>query len=222
MTYSTTAILLRTRSIRESDRLYTVLTPDRGKLELLGQGTRKSGSKLAGGMAVPGILELHCVRGKAVDRLAGVEVVRRIEWTSLPQRAAAQAMLDLVDKTTKHGKADRTLFDLVVSVADVLAASSAVAGLTKELDTAAWRLLDVLGFRPRLESCYECGRRDELAVFDARGGGALCASCRLTITDDRPLLPLPAHTAQGLTAYLREHFGEPWMGRKVFEEISRV
>lgn len=220
MTYSTPAIVLRVRSIREADRLYTVLTPDRGKLELLGQGTRKSGSKLAGGMAVPGILELHCVRGKAVDRLAGVEVVEPFLWSSLAQRTAGQAWFELVDRTTKHGKADKELFALVLSVAHNIGQMSDVHALISMVDDAAWRLLDVLGFRPRLTSCHECGRRDDLAVFDARGGGALCVRCRPHVVDDRPLLPIGT-SAAALTTYLAEHMGVPWRGREVFEVISR-
>lgn len=221
MTYSTTAIVLRTRAIREADRLYTVLTPDRGKLELLGQGTRKSASKLAGGLAVPGMLELHCARGKVVDRVAGVEVAERFSWSSLAQRTAGQAWFELVDRTTKHGKADRELFALVQRVAEDVGGIADVQTLHIMMDDAAWRLLDVLGFRPRLESCHECGRRDELVVFDARGGGALCEHCRPHIMDDRPLLPLPAETTRGLTTYLAEHLGIPWRGREVFEAVGR-
>lgn len=220
MTYSTTAILLHTRSIRESDRLFTVLTPERGKLELLGQGTRKAGSKLAGSMAVPGLLELHIVRGKAIDRLAGVEILRLLVQNTLTARMAAQAVLELVDRTTKHGKHDRALFELTLSTLDRI--SEAGGPLGSVIDKAAWNLLDVLGYRPRLDSCIDCGRRDDLVVFDPRGGGVLCASCRRAVTDDRPILPLPAQTAQALMTYLAEHLGLLWRGRAVFESMATL
>ena len=215
MTYSTTAIVLRTRAIREADRLYTVLTPERGKLELLGQGTRKGTSKLAGGMSIPAVLDLHVARGKVVDRVAGVEITRPFIWTTLTAQAAGQAWFALVEQTIKHGKADRALFDRAVSVADRIGVSSDV------LDAAAWQLLDVLGYRPRLDACHECGRRDALVVFDPRGGGALCMSCRPRIVDDRPLLTLNASPA-ALKAYLAEHLGLPWRGREVFEAVVSV
>jgi recombinational DNA repair protein (RecF pathway) len=209
------------------------LTPDRGKLELLGQGTRKAGSKLAGALATPGVLELHIARGKVVDRVAGVEVVRPFVWPTLAHRIAAQAWCELVERTTKHGKPDRELYDLVLEVFEKISVISAPlsvipaeAGLSRSpaqtawddiLNTAAWRLLDVLGFRPRLTVCHNCGRRDELVIFDPRGGGALCVFCHARVTDDRPLLPLPAETTRGLTTYLAEHLGVPWRGREVVE-----
>lgn len=220
MTYATSVIVLRVRSIREADRLYTVLTPDRGKLELLGQGTRKIESKLAGTLAVPGVLEIHAVRGKAIDRIAGVEVVQPFVLPTLAKKIAYQSIANLVDTTTKHGKADRALFELLVTVTDHLE-QAADADLASLVDDTGWRILDVLGYRPRLASCHECGSSSDLAVFDPRGGGALCAVCRPRITDGRPLLPLGTSTA-ALTTYLAEHIGHPWRGRSVFEAVTRV
>ena len=79
-TFRTQAIPLGKRVVRETDRMYSVFTQDRGKVELLAKGSRKILSKLAGEMEQIGILDLFIVHGRAFDRLAGaapIEVDRK-------------------------------------------------------------------------------------------------------------------------------------------------
>ena len=47
-TYRTQAVILRRRDVGDADRVLTVFTPDRGKLELIGKGIRKTTSRKAG------------------------------------------------------------------------------------------------------------------------------------------------------------------------------
>lgn len=70
-TYITTGVVLRARSHKQNDRLYTVFTERRGKLELVATGSRKILSKLAPHLVMFGEVELVVAPGKRHDKLAG-------------------------------------------------------------------------------------------------------------------------------------------------------
>jgi len=70
MTYNTRAIIIKYQKYKEFDRIYTVYTEDFGKLSLLGRGSNKIKSKLAGHLE-PGILSyLMIAQGRQFDVLA--------------------------------------------------------------------------------------------------------------------------------------------------------
>lgn len=62
---STKAIILKRIDYGEADRIITVLTKDEGKVSLLCKGTRKSKSKLAGGLELFSVADITYIDGKS-------------------------------------------------------------------------------------------------------------------------------------------------------------
>jgi DNA repair protein RecO (recombination protein O) len=61
----TTGIILRRLEYGEADRIITFLTADYGKLTAIAKGVRKQKSKLAGGVELLSVSELHFIKGRS-------------------------------------------------------------------------------------------------------------------------------------------------------------
>jgi DNA repair protein RecO (recombination protein O) len=183
VTFRTHAITLLKRSVKETDRVYSVLTADHGKLELYAKGSRKVVSKLAGEMEIPGVLDLFVVRGRAFDRLAGAaHLVRHGEFEgSFERRLCLLAAASFVDQAVKPNHRDPAIFELYRDYVAALAAATPRALADGRLALGLqWKLFARLGFRPELERCTRCRSAvtEAEAGFTIRHGGVICRECR--------------------------------------------
>jgi DNA repair protein RecO (recombination protein O) len=112
---STKAIILKRIDYGEADRIITVLTRDKGKLSLLGKGTRKSKSKLAGGLELFSVADITYIDGKSDLKIIIAtkldtyfsSIVENIDTTML-----AYEFLRLINVYTEDD-ADESYFSLI-------------------------------------------------------------------------------------------------------------
>jgi DNA repair protein RecO (recombination protein O) len=72
-----TGIILRRTDYGEADRIITFITPEFGKFRAIAKGVRKSKSKLAGGIELFSISELHFIKGKGdIDTLTSTRLIK--------------------------------------------------------------------------------------------------------------------------------------------------
>lgn len=101
-TRATHAIILRRVNYGEADRILTLLTSEFGKVRAMAKGVRKSKSKLAGGIELFSVSEIHFIPGKGD---IGTLVSTRLKFNygnivkDLERTEAAYAMLKTADKT---------------------------------------------------------------------------------------------------------------------------
>jgi DNA repair protein RecO (recombination protein O) len=72
MSYKTEAIILDAKECREYDRIYTIFSKEKGKISVIGVGTRKPKAKLASGLEPLTKSELFMVKCRGLDRVKGV------------------------------------------------------------------------------------------------------------------------------------------------------
>ncbi len=182
-TYRDRGIVLKTKTVRDADRHYTIFTEQHGKIVVLAKGSRRARSKLSPHLGGFGVIDLMIAKGRIIDRLAGAMLARPSKTVlgSLAKTSLAQSFLLAVDALTKRELPEERIFHLLD---DFLAALDAVEpdqGRRGALfDAAAIQLLDILGFGLELRSCVRCRRplvEDGNAVAIVRGG-VECAACR--------------------------------------------
>lgn len=71
---STQAIVLRSVDWRENDRILTLLTPDRGRVDVLARGCRKAKSPLMSASQLFTLGEYALFKGKGNELLVGCEI----------------------------------------------------------------------------------------------------------------------------------------------------
>ncbi len=207
---TTEAILLRAHPWSESSRVLKLYCREAGLVSAMARGARARASKGTGaaatfceGVAVIGgsaVRDLRSLRDfTPVDAHIGLGGDYR-------RLAGASAACELVLRHAAE-QPHRDLYDaLSVGLGRIeTALPGDVAGTVL---ATVWRIVDVLGFGPELESCTGCGRglgEREMARFDVAGGGVACASCGAP-NGSRRVGPLARAGLAGLVA------GEPPAG----------
>ena len=176
------AIILKVSDLGEKDRLVTLLTPGRGKMNVVARGARKPHSRLMGVVLPFQYVDLLLWRGRSLDGISQGEVLesfpllredlQRMSWASLGCEFSERLTRDDDD----HG-----FFQLLLAYQRLLLKAS---GPQLPL-CASWLMLQGLirtGYGPQLDQCMHCGRALNDAsdsrniVFDA-AGGVLCPDC---------------------------------------------
>ncbi len=173
-----TAIVLRFANYRDNDRMVTLLSPSRGRIDAVIRNCRKpkSHNLNAGELFAVGDYMLHEANGRAT-----VTSVKLIE-TFYPLRnnysrlVCGTWLLSLAEAAAEPEQEQRELFMLLLHTLSRLTFSEQewkplLTGFL--LHYAACQ-----GFRPRLNHCVHCGKEigEEDCGFDIEGG-VCCADC---------------------------------------------
>ncbi len=176
-----TAIVLRFANYRDNDRMVTLLSPSRGRIDAMIRGCRKPNSHNlnAGELFALGDYMLH-----EADSRATVTSVRLIE-TFYPLRSdyarltCGVYLLNLAEAAAEPEQEQRELFMLLVHTLSRLTFSDQpwkplLAGFLLHFSACQ-------GFRPRLNHCVHCGNpilEEGPVWFDAQEGGVCCRECK--------------------------------------------
>ena len=176
-----TAIVLRYANYRDNDRMVTLLSPSRGRIDAMIRGCRKASSHNlnAAELFALGDYMLHEADGRAT-----VTSVKLIE-TFYPLRSdysrltCGVYLLNLAEAAAEPEQEQRELFMLLVHTLSRLTFSDQawkplLAGFLLHFSACQ-------GFRPRLNHCVFCGRpmpEGGPFGFDAAEGGVCCRDCK--------------------------------------------
>jgi DNA repair protein RecO (recombination protein O) len=172
-------VILRARQLGEADRILTLFTTERGKLDAVAKGVRRPKSHLGGRVESFTECDFLMHRGRSLDVIVSAEI-HRARWARLvePERYAVAALVtELIDAFCEP---DLALPDVYELLAGALAAIAAVATPRALLPRFSLRLLEMLGLSPPLTTCVRCaGALPSGTVWlDAQSGGFVDDACR--------------------------------------------
>ena len=175
-----TAIVLRYANYKDNDRMLTLFSPTRGRIEALARGCRRTRSPLlnASELFALGDYELY-ERGGRIS-VTGASLIE----TFYPLRAdfdrlaCGTYLLNLAEAAIQPGEPAQELFMLLLHTLSRLTFTDQpwrplLAGFL--LHYAACE-----GYKPRLQHCVRCTRRleaEERVYFDMQEGGLCCHDC---------------------------------------------
>ncbi len=177
--YKTDGIVLRARNLGEADRIYTLFTVARGKVDAVGKGARRPKSQLAGRLEFASLASLSLHRGRSLDVIVGAEILRS-HWNAVVEPsafAAASLFVELVDAFCELDLALPEVYVLLARALEALERSTEPLALVPRFQL---RLLEALGYGPGADDCVRCGRslEGEAAWADLDAGGLACEACR--------------------------------------------
>ena len=176
-----TAIVLRYADYRENDRMLTLFSPTKGRLEAMSRGCRRPKSPLVAASEVfaLGDYELYEKGGRLTVTTASLIETFYPLRTDYDRLAVGAYLLALCEAVIQPGVEAQELFMLLLHTLSRLAFTD-----------QPWRPL-LSGFllhfagcegrRPQLEACVRCGQTiapDAAAWLDPAEGGLCCADCR--------------------------------------------
>lgn len=176
-----TAIVLRYANYRDNDRMLTLFSPTRGRVEALSRGCRRPRSPLlnASELFALGDFELYQRAGRATLVSASLVETFYPLREDFDRLSCGVYLLNVAEAAIQPDVPDQELFMLLLHTLSRLCFSQQewkplLAGFL--LHFAACE-----GFKPRLNHCVACQRRladGEQTCFDLAAGGLVCHACR--------------------------------------------
>jgi DNA repair protein RecO (recombination protein O) len=183
-TYRADAVVLRSMRFGEADRVLHLYTAERGRVNAIAKGVRKTTSRFGGRlepltraalMLHEGRGELHTVSG--ADIVSSHAAVRARPYTLGVALIGAEAVLKLHPEPDPQPR----VFEGLVRFLALLDAAAPPAEGDPAADALAvgfqLKLLMLAGYLPHLTSCAACGSEGPLVGFSAPAGGAVCDGC---------------------------------------------
>ncbi len=170
-------MVLRKLDYGDSDRIYTLLTKEHGKLGAIGRGVRKTTSKLAAALEIYSQVDVLLAHGRNLDVIAQVERKRkpRIE-ADLARTSRAALIAELAERMSEDRHPIDYLYDLTCWALDELAVDPEPRRASAYFLAVA---LDLMGYAPQLAACARCNVKLTAGAhpFSAPAGGFLCPAC---------------------------------------------
>jgi len=146
-TYSTQAIVLKTKDLGETDRLLTVLSQHYGKLILVAKGVRRPKSRKAGHLQTFNLVKLFMAKTKGIDIITETETIKTFQarCQSLGKTSQACYFAELIDQLEPFEQVNEKLFQLF---------KQALTQLEKQLLNQTqlfnyvFKIVELLGFGP--------------------------------------------------------------------------
>lgn len=185
----TSGIVLSGIKFKESSKILTVYTRELGKIKVLGQGVMKPKSKGIASTEVFSHSEFDLKKGKSFYYINSVYLIDSYHnlRNSMDTLFFGFYMLELMDKTIHDEEKNPVLFDLLNKA--LLAMKNGEEPL---LILVAFQLkfVSFMGYRPQLNLCSQCGKRQSLFWrFNSSKGGVFCEECysnnAIRITDQQ-------------------------------------
>lgn len=216
--YRAQGLVIRHREFGEADRILTLYTLEKGKLQAIAKGVRKMKSHKAGHLEPFTQVTLQLAKGRNLEVVTQVETMRNFSniRENLKLTALAAYVVELLDRFTYEEGENRSLYNLVV---ETLARLD--GGISPGLVVHYYEvhLMDILGFKPQLRKCVVCGAeiQPEDQFFSAKLGGVLCPN---SLSGDPSAWPVSMNALR----YLRFFQRSPWpqvKNRTIPEEVDR-
>lgn len=186
--YRIEAVVLRRQNLGETDRLVTLFAPDKGKIRAVAKGIRRPGSRKAGHLEPFTRSRLLLARGRELDIITQAETVSSYAGLreDLMRLGQAAYTVELLDRFGVEESDSHALYLLTVNTLERLETDPRAENALRYYQV---RLLDLVGYRPELQHCVECGEplKPQDQFFSPLQGGVLCPSCASTHPQARPL-----------------------------------
>ena len=177
-TYIAEALVLRRTDFLEADRRLTLLTPDRGRLNVVAKGVRRPASRMAGHLELFTLARVFVVRRRSLDLVVQAETVETFPHlrTDLNRLPYAYQAIETAHILVEEEVESHTEFILLLRALGALAATNA---LPLVLVAYKLQLLASLGYQAQLQECARCGKplSDDGNRVRPDTGGVVCAPC---------------------------------------------
>ncbi len=201
------AVVLRHSDWGEADRLVTLYARQLGKTRAIVKGARKITSRKAGHLEPFTQVKLQLAKGRDLFIITQADTIE--SYPSLREdlilTGHASYVIELLDRFTYEDETENlTLFRLLTETLSRLASKLDPWLVIRYYEI---RLLDDLGFRPKLFECANCGReiQPEDQFFSFSAGGVICPTCGKGLPN---LAPISMETLKYLRHFQRSSYAD--------------
>jgi DNA repair protein RecO (recombination protein O) len=182
--YRTHAIVLRRRDYGDADRILTIFTPEKGRIEVIAKGVRKTSSRKAGHLEPFAHTNLQLAEARTWDivtEAVTVEAFRHLR-EDLDAIGRAGYIAEMIESFGEGEDDHRLLWELTTGALrdlDEIAAGTQSADRNVHLAWFMLHLLSITGFQPQLHFCLGCDEEIQPVTnfLHLQEGGVYCPNC---------------------------------------------
>jgi DNA repair protein RecO (recombination protein O) len=169
-------VVIRTMDYGETNKIINIYTRESGKIGLMARGAKKTKSRLSAVSQLFTYGHYLFFKGSGLGTLRQGEIIEsfRALRSDLFRTSYTAVVIELLDKVTEEGKPDPFLFEIVYQTLHYIDEGIDAEVLMMIFEV---KMLPVIGIRPKLDECVNCGRNERPFAFSAVEGGLLCLRC---------------------------------------------
>jgi len=184
------ALILKSINFKDSDKIYTIITKELGKISAKARGIRKIGSKRLSSLDTLNYVKIGIVGENDLRTITEAKLIHSFSniKKDLDKLNTAYYFIEIINKSIQESEDVSAIFELLIKC-------------LKRLDEIKYndsrienyfelKLLEHLGYSVELERCIECQEVINPSFnysFNYESGGLECGKCRETLTFLNPL-----------------------------------
>lgn len=173
----TKGIIISENNFGDFDKMLTMLTPGIGKISCIAKGARRPRSTLLAGTQLLCFGEYIMYKGADTYNINSCETIEifynlRTDWDKLTY---ATHITKIIHDVTGENENSYKILQLYLNTLYTLSETDKDSDLVVSI--FKMRLLCILGFKPRIEECTNCGEKDNLTYFSLKDNGFKCEIC---------------------------------------------
>lgn len=218
--YKATGIILKGTTLKETDRLVTVLTPEHGLIKAVAPGAKKLKSQLRGRTELFVINQLQIVRGRSLDKIIQAETVYTYPGLSqdIGRLATAQYLGELATYIAVDEQPQAELYELLNEHLRRIERLQPRQNVYPYIVQGVFHLLAIAGIAPQVQACCVSNRivsLDDISPqwrggFSFDSGGVVLASPQTPEDEDSNAPPVTVqYKINGVELGILQHLSQP-------------
>lgn len=172
-------VILAENNMGDFDKMLTMLTPGVGKISCVAKGARRPKSALLAGTQLFCFGEYLMFKGTNTYHINSCEVIEIFYnlRCDLDKLECAMQINKIVQEVTTENQNCYTILQLYLNTLYTISETN--MDLELVLSIFKLRLASIIGFRPRIDVCVNCGEKEveKLNAFSIKGNGFKCSTC---------------------------------------------
>lgn len=188
--YGTEAVVIKAKDFGEADRILTLYTNLKGKINAIAKGVKRVESRKSGSLDLLSRSSLFLAEGRNLDIILEAQSINphRSLSEDLEKSSLALKIAEIIDQFAPEHQINKAIYKLLTEALDYLNRAKNEEA-NKILYTFELKFLGLAGFRPQLVVCVSCMRilSQTNNRFSPNLGGVLCSSCARLDSAGRPI-----------------------------------
>jgi len=180
-------IILKSINFKDSDKILTIFTRERGKIQAIANGVRKPRSKNMASTQVFSLSDLVVYKGRNLYNLNQSEIINSYYplRDDLNKLSYASYIIELTSAGLIEEEVNTKIFGLLLKTLDIILKEEKYELITRAFEL---KFISYLGYRPHLIDCVNCHNElNSNFKFSISNSGVLCEKCKSIDRFSKPL-----------------------------------
>lgn len=178
MLYKLQGMVLKETKLNDSDKIITIFTKERGKIQAIVKGVRSPKSKLVGSTQVFSLSDFVLYKGKGLYNLNQGDMINSFYplREDLKKLAYASYVIELVNSGINEEESNSKVFGLLEKTLNIIISNTKYKQIVRAFEL---KFISYLGYRPHLINCVNCNNNiNDNVKFSMNYSGLLCENCQ--------------------------------------------